>query len=69
MEWERNETYIVIEDGEPVELSDGYLDHLMFCLRNPASPKDSTNLHQNCMGRYGGTIDPAVVLGGFMKPG
>jgi Niemann-Pick C1 protein len=48
---------------------DNYLDHFKFCSRNPAAPKDSTQLHMSCLGEYGGPIDPSIVLGGFMKPG
>ncbi len=42
-----------------------YLDHFLFCSRNPAAPKDAMSLP--CLGEYGGTIDPSVVLGGFLK--
>ncbi|XP_021950793.1 NPC intracellular cholesterol transporter 1 isoform X2 [Folsomia candida] len=49
--------------------TDNYLDHFKFCSHNPTSPKDSTQLHQSCLGSYGGPIDPAVVLGGFIPAG
>lgn len=48
---------------------DNYLDHFKFCSRNPVSPKDSTLLHQSCLAKYGGPIDPNVVLGGFLQDG
>jgi len=41
-----------------------YLDHFLFCSRNPGAPKDALGL--GCLGEYGGTIDPSVVLGGFL---
>jgi len=46
-----------------------YLDHFKFCSRNTAAPKDSTGLEMPCMGEFGGPVDPAVALGGFLKPG
>jgi len=52
-----------------INATDNYLDHFKFCLRNPTAPKDSTLLQQNCMANYGGPVDPAVALGGFLRPG
>jgi len=46
---------------------DNYLDHFKFCTKNPAAPKDSTQLHLSCLGEYGGPIFPSVVVGGFLK--
>lgn len=58
----------VLKDEEN-GVEDNYLDHFKFCSRNPVSPKDSTLLHQSCLAKYGGPIDPSVVLGGFLKDG
>ncbi|XP_075217206.1 Niemann-Pick type C-1a isoform X2 [Lycorma delicatula] len=38
-----------------------YLDHFLECSHNSYKP--------GCLGLYGGPIDPAVALGGFLKPG
>lgn len=45
--------------------NDNYLDHFKFCSVNPASPKDSTQLHSSCLGAYGGPVDSSLVLGNF----
>lgn len=46
-----------------------YLDHFLYCTRNPAAPISGTELKLSCQPNYGGIVDPAVALGGFMKPG
>jgi Niemann-Pick C1 protein len=68
--WQQDKSLIkeVKEDPETGVL-DNYLDHFKFCSRNPVSTKDSTLLHHSCLGKYGGPIDPSVVLGGFLKDG
>nr|CAD7260671.1 unnamed protein product [Timema shepardi] len=38
-----------------------YLDHIKACTQNAYNP--------NCMAQYGGPIDPAIALGGFLDPG
>lgn len=48
------------QDSED-ELSEGYLDRLRKCFANP--------YNFDCLGRYKGPIDPAIALGGFLKPG
>lgn len=58
-----------VQKDEDTGVEDNYLDHFKFCSRNPVSPKDSTLLHQSCLAKYGGPIDPSVVLGGFLKDG
>ncbi|ODM87820.1 Niemann-Pick C1 protein [Orchesella cincta] len=47
------------------ESNDTYLDHFLFCSKNPASMADSTHLRQSCMGKFGGPVDYKLVLGGF----
>lgn len=46
-----------------------YLDHFLYCTRNPATVISGTELKLSCQPRYGGIVDPAVALGGFMRPG
>lgn len=45
--------------------NDTYLDHLLFCAKNPASMADTTELHQSCLGQFGGPVDSKLVLGGL----
>lgn len=40
-----------------------YLDHLFECIRNPYTMH--TKLRLNCLGDFGGPIQPYVVLGDF----
>lgn len=47
--------------------NDTYLDHFLYCAKNPTSPMDSTALQQSCMGRFGGPVDHKLVLGGIPK--
>lgn len=47
------------EDQDGFELN--YLDHFLSCFNNPYGP--------DCIAPYGGNIDPAIALGGFLKPG
>jgi len=68
--WQQNKENIDETKTDPdTGIVDNYLDHFKFCSRNPVSTKDSTQLHQSCLGKYGGPIDPDVVLGGFLKDG
>lgn len=46
-----------------------YLDHFLYCSRNPGTVISGTELKLGCMPRWGGLVDPAVALGGFMQPG
>nr|XP_033342938.1 NPC intracellular cholesterol transporter 1 isoform X2 [Megalopta genalis] len=46
-----------IEDNYTVN----YLDHFGACTQNPFNP--------NCLAPYGGPIEPAIAVGGFLKPG
>lgn len=46
------------EDSEGYTVN--YLDHLLQCFTNPYST--------DCLAPYGGPIDPAIALGGFLKP-
>ncbi|XP_014262096.1 Niemann-Pick C1 protein isoform X2 [Cimex lectularius] len=48
------------DSAEEIE-EDGFFDKFLSCSSNPYSPE--------CLGTYGGPIDPAVALGGFLKPG
>lgn len=47
------------EDDNGFELN--YLDHLLKCMKTPYNP--------DCLAPYGGPVDPAIALGGFLKPG
>ncbi|XP_017782929.1 PREDICTED: Niemann-Pick C1 protein isoform X2 [Nicrophorus vespilloides] len=38
-----------------------YLDRFITCTQNPFNP--------DCLGQYGGPVDPAIAFGGFLKPG
>ncbi|KAK7603119.1 hypothetical protein V9T40_003118 [Parthenolecanium corni] len=38
-----------------------YLDQIKICTQNSMNP--------NCLGEYGGPVDPAAVFGGFLDPG
>lgn len=67
--WQNSEKEIDKEAVNHEGFKDTYLDHFKFCSKNPASPKDSTRLEQSCLGKFGGPVDPNVVLGGFFKPG
>lgn len=60
--WQNNVTLLNTKQD-----NDTYLDHFLFCAKNPTSLKDSTSLQQSCMGRYGGPVDPKLVLGGIPK--
>lgn len=40
---------------------ENYLDHFLFC--------SASTFSANCLGRYGGPIDPTIVLGGYKKNG
>ncbi|CAL8072940.1 unnamed protein product [Orchesella dallaii] len=39
--------------------AENYLDHFLFC--------SSSQFSSNCLGRYGGPIDPSITLGGYKK--
>ncbi|XP_066999010.2 NPC intracellular cholesterol transporter 1 [Anabrus simplex] len=47
------------EDSENFEVN--YLDHFKRCSQNPYSPE--------CLALYGGPVDPAIALGGFVQKG
>ncbi|XP_011704595.1 PREDICTED: Niemann-Pick C1 protein isoform X2 [Wasmannia auropunctata] len=38
-----------------------YLDHFKACSQNPYNPE--------CLARYGGPVEPAIAVGGFLSPG
>ncbi|KAL8568619.1 hypothetical protein ACOMHN_032275 [Nucella lapillus] len=42
-----------------------YLHHLMYCVRAPATVNDTTELHDSCLGTYGGPVFPWTALGGY----
>jgi Niemann-Pick C1 protein len=48
-------------DTDPNGLEVNYLDKFLKCFNNP--------FDLDCLGAYGGPIDPAVAFGGFLKPG
>ncbi|ETE68091.1 Niemann-Pick C1 protein, partial [Ophiophagus hannah] len=51
--------------------TDGYFiiadfhTHFLYCVRAPASLNDTTQLHQPCLGTFGGPVFPWLVLGGY----
>ncbi|XP_055682860.1 NPC intracellular cholesterol transporter 1 isoform X2 [Lutzomyia longipalpis] len=53
------DTFESTEDDNGYEIN--YLDHLAKCFGNPYNPE--------CLAPYGGPVDPAVALGGFLKEG
>ncbi|XP_030752069.1 NPC intracellular cholesterol transporter 1 isoform X3 [Sitophilus oryzae] len=48
-------------DQDPAGYEINYLDAFLSCASNPYNPL--------CLAPYGGPIDPAIALGGFLKPG
>jgi Niemann-Pick C1 protein len=50
------------ETGEdPAGYETNYLDYFVSCAQNPYNPQ--------CLAPYGGPVDPAIALGGFLRPG
>ncbi|KAK9506477.1 hypothetical protein O3M35_008412 [Rhynocoris fuscipes] len=49
------------EDVDDEGYVTNYLDHIMECSQNPYDSE--------CLALYGGPVDPAVALGGFLQPG
>lgn len=49
------------EDTDTQGFTINYLDTLLKCFGNPYNPE--------CLAQYGGPIDPAIALGGFLKDG
>ncbi|CAH1984188.1 unnamed protein product [Acanthoscelides obtectus] len=47
---------------DPAKYTTNYLDHFIKCAANPYDPL-------NCIAPYGGPVDPAIALGGFLQPG
>ncbi|XP_022916873.2 NPC intracellular cholesterol transporter 1 isoform X2 [Onthophagus taurus] len=46
---------------DPDNFDDTYLDKFLTCSQNP--------FNMDCLGTYQGPIDPAIAVGGFLKPG
>ncbi|XP_043844297.1 NPC intracellular cholesterol transporter 1 isoform X1 [Dromiciops gliroides] len=42
-----------------------YHTHFLYCTRAPASLNDTSELHDSCLGTFGGPIFPWLVLGGY----
>ncbi|XP_059616891.1 NPC intracellular cholesterol transporter 1 isoform X3 [Phlebotomus argentipes] len=53
------DTFESTDDDNGFEIN--YLDHLTKCFGNAYNPE--------CLAPYGGPVDPAIALGGFLKPG
>lgn len=53
------DTFENTDDDNGFEIN--YLDHLAMCFGNAYNPE--------CLAPYGGPVDPAIALGGFLKPG
>ncbi|VEN41344.1 unnamed protein product [Callosobruchus maculatus] len=49
-------------DKDPAHFPTNYLDHFKKCSANPYDPI-------NCLAPYGGPVDPAIALGGFLQDG
>ncbi|KAG5875522.1 hypothetical protein JTB14_013676 [Gonioctena quinquepunctata] len=47
---------------DPDHYKTNYLDRFVKCASNPFDPLD-------CLAPYGGPVDPAIALGGFLQPG
>lgn len=67
--WQSNARNIEKTATSNKNITFNYLDHFLYCTRNPSAIVDATELQLSCQPRYGGIVDPAVALGGFMKPG
>ncbi|XP_044253675.1 NPC intracellular cholesterol transporter 1 isoform X1 [Tribolium madens] len=48
-------------DIDPAGYETNYLDYFISCAQNPYNPK--------CLAPYGGPVDPAIAMGGFLQPG
>ncbi|XP_018568156.1 Niemann-Pick C1 protein isoform X3 [Anoplophora glabripennis] len=46
---------------DPANFTTNYLDHFLTCAGNIYNP--------DCLAKYGGPVDPAIALGGFLQPG
>ncbi|XP_053872581.1 NPC intracellular cholesterol transporter 1 [Malaclemys terrapin pileata] len=42
-----------------------YHTHFLYCVRAPASLNDTSELHDPCLGTFGGPVFPWLVLGGY----
>uniref|UniRef100_A0A8C4Q4A4 Niemann-Pick disease, type C1 n=1 Tax=Eptatretus burgeri TaxID=7764 RepID=A0A8C4Q4A4_EPTBU len=42
-----------------------YHDHFLYCVQAPASLNDTTQLHDPCLGTFGGPVFPWLALGGY----
>ncbi|KYO48265.1 NPC intracellular cholesterol transporter 1 [Alligator mississippiensis] len=42
-----------------------YHTHFLYCVRAPASLNDTSQLHDPCLGTFGGPVFPWLVLGGY----
>ncbi|XP_051989877.1 NPC intracellular cholesterol transporter 1-like [Xyrauchen texanus] len=42
-----------------------YHTHFLYCVSSPTALDDTTNLHDPCMGTYGGPVFPWLALGGY----
>ncbi|CAH1236520.1 unnamed protein product [Diabrotica balteata] len=59
----QNSIDIFEEDGtDPLGYQTNYLDRFVKCAGNPYDPVD-------CLAPYGGPVDPAIAMGGFLRPG
>ncbi|XP_063904619.1 NPC intracellular cholesterol transporter 1 homolog 1b isoform X3 [Zophobas morio] len=48
-------------DVDPDGYETNYLDFFVACAQNPYNP--------NCLATFGGPVDPAIAMGGFLRPG
>ncbi|XP_056644165.1 NPC intracellular cholesterol transporter 1-like isoform X3 [Diorhabda sublineata] len=59
----QNSLEIFEEEGtDPLGFKTNYLDRFVKCVGNPYDPLD-------CLAPYGGPVDPAIAMGGFLKKG
>lgn len=67
LDWWQNDWRKIEKNWNPItsksinEEDDNYLDHFLMC--------STTTFSTPCLGRYGGPIDPSIVLGGYNKIG
>ncbi|XP_013884708.1 NPC intracellular cholesterol transporter 1 [Austrofundulus limnaeus] len=52
-------------EGDEFFIYADYHSHFLYCVSAPASPNDTTVLHDPCLGTFGGPVFPWLALGGY----
>uniref|UniRef100_A0A8C8SLW0 NPC intracellular cholesterol transporter 1 n=1 Tax=Pelusios castaneus TaxID=367368 RepID=A0A8C8SLW0_9SAUR len=52
-------------EGDEFFVFADYHTHFLYCVRAPASLNDTSQLHDPCLGTFGGPVFPWLVLGGY----